>query len=102
MRGPHGHKIDIEKELDPDFPQPEHMIGYLAPSLGSFTLRQNNVEDKGQEQVPVEMPGPRELHEPDGRHHHVQGQGNESELVGSHPQKGHGGKVPRPAALADR
>ncbi len=45
MGGPHGHKVDLEKELDPGFKSPEHMLGYLAPSVGSFTLRHNE-EDK--------------------------------------------------------
>ncbi len=47
MGGPHGHKIDFEKELDPEFKQPEHMTGYLAPSVGAFTLRQNGEKDRG-------------------------------------------------------
>lgn len=47
MKGPHGHKIDIQKELDPNFPAPDHMLGYLAPSVGSFTLSQDNDSNKG-------------------------------------------------------
>lgn len=45
VKGPHGHKIDMDKELDPTFDPPEHVIGYLAPSVGSFTLEQERDPD---------------------------------------------------------
>ena len=47
MRGPRAHDIDFERELDPKFPEPDHPLGYLAPSVGSFTLRQNNERKTG-------------------------------------------------------
>ena len=47
MKGPHGHTIDMAKELDPKFEAPDHVLGYLAPSVGSFTLSQGNNPKKG-------------------------------------------------------
>ena len=47
MKGPHAHKIDMKKELDRKFEAPDHVIGYLAPSVGSFTLSQGNNPKKG-------------------------------------------------------
>lgn len=42
MKGPHGHKIDFKKELDPKLDPPPSMLGYTSDSIGSFTLSQNN------------------------------------------------------------
>ncbi|MDJ0532391.1 MAG: hypothetical protein QNJ70_07830 [Xenococcaceae cyanobacterium MO_207.B15] len=47
MKGPHGHKIDIEKELDRKFAAPNRMLGYISPSIGAFTLSQNNDPNTG-------------------------------------------------------
>lgn len=47
MGGPHGHQVDLERELDPGYSEPDHALGYIAPSVGSFTLRQNNQKGAG-------------------------------------------------------
>ena len=46
MKGPHGHEVDMKKELDPTFDPPDHVLGYLAPSVGSFTLEQGKTDPK--------------------------------------------------------